>query len=390
MLRNEAASSRQRVIAVALMAGVGAAAGWLVYVGNPGNMGICGACFLRDLAGALKLSSSGPAYMRPEIPGLVLGALIVTLVAGKFTARGGGYSAARFIMGMWMAIAALVFLGCPFRMLQRLGGGDLNAWMALPGFVLGVGIGVLLERWGYTAGKTSRSPAPLGLLGPAVFLGVLLMFLVSGILAGPGPSDVDARPAHAPWLFSLAIALAEGAVLSVTGFCAISATRQVYSGPKAMLWAALALIGGYLVFAAITGRFTASFAGQPISNSDWLWNFLSLGLLGLTGVLAGGCPVRQIVMAGEGNSDAFVCVAGLIFGGALAHNFGLVSIADGPDVPGGSTPAGRIAIVVGYTFCVGYSLWFVTTVRQARRDLPAERGSTDVDAGVQAETALTH
>ncbi len=32
---------------------LGALAAYLVYAGNPGNMGICAACFLRDSSGAL-------------------------------------------------------------------------------------------------------------------------------------------------------------------------------------------------------------------------------------------------------------------------------------------------------------------------------------------------
>jgi YedE family putative selenium metabolism protein len=363
MLRDESSSVGRKVAAVLLMAGVGASAAALVYLGNPGNMGICGACFLRDIAGALKLTSTAPAYMRPEVPGVAIGALVAALFGGRLTARAGGYSAARFILGMWMAIAALVFLGCPFRMLQRLGGGDLNAWIALPGFVLGVGVGVVFERRGYTAGKTSPSPMPLGMLGPVALGGILAAFLVGGLLAGPGPSDAAAKPAHAPWLTSLGIALVVGAVMSATGFCAVSAGRQVYSGRKVMLCAALALVGGYAIVALVTGKFSLSLTGQPVANSDWLWNFLALGLLGLTGVLAGGCPVRQLVMAGEGNSDAFVCVCGLIVGGALAHNFGLVSVAQSPEAAGGSTLAGQVAIIIGYAFCLAYALWFVTAIR---------------------------
>ena len=38
----------------------------LVYMGNPPNMGVCVACFLRDTTGALKLQSAAPVqYMRP-------------------------------------------------------------------------------------------------------------------------------------------------------------------------------------------------------------------------------------------------------------------------------------------------------------------------------------
>lgn len=47
----------------------------------------------------------------------------------------------RFILGMVIMIGSLIFLGCPLRMVIRMSAGDLNAWVALIGFVLGVGTG---------------------------------------------------------------------------------------------------------------------------------------------------------------------------------------------------------------------------------------------------------
>src|SRR4030042_275689 len=49
--------------------------------GNPGNMGICVACMERDIAGALGLHRAALVqYIRPEIIGFVLGALIAALL----------------------------------------------------------------------------------------------------------------------------------------------------------------------------------------------------------------------------------------------------------------------------------------------------------------------
>ena len=60
---------------------IGVAAIVLVRFGNPGNMGFCIACFLRDIAGALKLHTAPVVqYMRPEILGLVLGAFVMALL----------------------------------------------------------------------------------------------------------------------------------------------------------------------------------------------------------------------------------------------------------------------------------------------------------------------
>lgn len=55
---------------------VGVLAALLAYFGNPANMAICIACFVRDTAGALKLHSAAPVqYFRPEIVGFAVGDL---------------------------------------------------------------------------------------------------------------------------------------------------------------------------------------------------------------------------------------------------------------------------------------------------------------------------
>ena len=57
-------------------AAVGVLAPVLVRLGNPGNMGVCVACFERDIAGALGLHRADLVqYMRPEIIGFVLGSM---------------------------------------------------------------------------------------------------------------------------------------------------------------------------------------------------------------------------------------------------------------------------------------------------------------------------
>lgn len=342
-----------RVRALLLLALVGIGAGVLVWLGNPGNMGLCGACFLRDLGGALRLHP-GPAILRPEVPGLVLGALLMALFSRRHVGRSGSHAVVRFLLCVAMAIGALVFLGCPSRLLQRLGGGDLHAWLALPGFVAGVGLGRWFERRGYALGRTSEVPLAIGLLGPSCLLGLLVLFVSGGVLAGPGPGD-PAPPPHAPWLPALGIGTVAGAVLSATGFCVVSAARQVFSGPRWMLMGAGVVIAGHGVVVLALGVAAPGAAVQPIAHGDWLWNTLALVLVGLTGALAGGCPVRQIVMAGEGNGDAFVGVAGLVVGGALAHALQLASVPATAMAAGGPTAAGKWAVVGALVFAIVYA-----------------------------------
>ncbi|MCK5099405.1 MAG: YedE-related selenium metabolism membrane protein, partial [Desulfobacteraceae bacterium] len=103
-------ATRWGVISVGAIIGV--LAGLLQMFGNPGNMGICVACFERDIAGAIGLHRAGVVqYMRPEIIGFVLGALIAAFSFKEFKARSGSAPIVRFTLGLFAMIGALVFLG---------------------------------------------------------------------------------------------------------------------------------------------------------------------------------------------------------------------------------------------------------------------------------------
>ena len=108
-----------------------------------------------------------------------------------------------------------------------------------------------------------------------------------------------------------------------------------------LLYGFVAIIAAALVGNLLLGKFTLGFAEQPVAHTDGLWNCLGMLLVGFGCVLLGGCPLRQLVLSGEGNSDSAVTVLGLIVGAAFAHNFGLASSANGP------TGAGKIAVIVG-------------------------------------------
>ena len=69
--------------------------------------------------------------------------------------------------------------------------------------------------------------------------------------------------------------------------------------------------------------------------------FCSMLLAGFGCVLLGGCPLRQLVLSGEGNTDSAITVIGLAIGAAFAHNFGLASSGEGP------TANGKIAVILG-------------------------------------------
>jgi uncharacterized membrane protein YedE/YeeE len=67
-----------------------------------------------------------------------------------------------------------------------------------------------------------------------------------------------------------------------------------------------------------------------------------MALTGYGSVLIGGCPLRQVVMSGEGNSDAGICVLAFLLAGATAHNFGIAAS------PQGVPDNGKIAVVIGF------------------------------------------
>ena len=98
----------------------------LAMSGNPANMAICVACFIRDAAGALKLHTAAPVqYFRPEIVGFVCGSFLISVATKEYRSTAG--SAPMVLFSRWvsvMMIGALVFSGCPLRMVLRMSAGD--------------------------------------------------------------------------------------------------------------------------------------------------------------------------------------------------------------------------------------------------------------------------
>lgn len=328
---------------------IGLIAAMLVFFGNPVNMGFCIACFLRDTSGALGLHTAGAVqYIRPEIIGLVLGACAASLVTREFRPRGGSAPVTRFILGVFVMIGCLMFLGCPFRMILRLAGGDGNAIFGFVGFALGILTGVVFLKKGYTLKRSYKMPALEGQLYPVLQI-VFLIFLVAAPSfiyfseAGAGPGAL-----HASIVISLAAGLIVGALAQRTRLCMVGGIRDaVLFREWKLLLGFLAIFASALVInlilGAVTGTayFNPGFAGQPVAHTDGLWNALGMFLAGFGCVLLGGCPLRQLVLAGEGNTDSAVTILGLMVGAAFAHNFGLASSAEGP------TANGKIAVVIG-------------------------------------------
>lgn len=91
-------ASRAGILAVGSF--IGLIAVLLQKLGNPPNAGICVACFERDIAGAVGLHRARAVqYIRPEIIGFVMGALMAALLFGEFRPRGGSAPVVRLSPG---------------------------------------------------------------------------------------------------------------------------------------------------------------------------------------------------------------------------------------------------------------------------------------------------
>ena len=72
----------------------------------------------------------------------------------------------------------------------------------------------------------------------------------------------------------------------------------------------------------------------------------------------GGCPLRQLILAGQGSSDSVIAVLGMFVGAGIAHNFNLAGAAAAkatattPAAAGGPGINGQIAVVI----CIIYLL----------------------------------
>ncbi len=339
---------------------IGIIAALLQKLGNPGNMGICVACFERDIAGAIGIHRADVVqYMRPEIIGFVLGSLIAAYIFKEFRPRTGSAPIVRFMLGVFAMIGALVFLGCPWRALLRFAGGDGNAIFGLLGLIVGIWIGTLFLKGGYNLGRTSKTYTSVGWLLPLTMLGFFVLMLIfpqikgetkSGILfyslKGPGAM-------HAPIIISLIVGLSIGFLAQRSRFCTMGAFRDLILFRQAHLFMGLLAL---IVFAFITnlivGQFDPGFAKQPVAHTMQIWNFGGMVLAGLAFALAGGCPGRQLFLAGEGDGDAAVFVLGMIVGAGFAHNFGLASS------PKGVGPHGIAAVIIGLLVClfIGFTM----------------------------------
>ena len=169
---------------------------------------------------------------------------------------------------------------------------------------------------------------------------------------------------HAPFFVALIIAVVVGALAQRARLCMVGGLRD------AMMFKDFKLLYGFAAIFAVTvigklafgglgwGKltpFNLGFEGQPVAHSNHVWNFLGMALAGWGSVLLGGCPLRQLILAGEGNGDSAVTVFGMIAGAAISHNFGLAGAAGKPAAEAVSMNA-KVVILCGFVILLIISL----------------------------------
>jgi len=337
---------------------VGIAALVLTHLGNPANMGFCIACFLRDISGAIKLHSAAVVqYVRPEIIGIVAGAMGAALIKKEWKAVGGSSPMTRFLLAVAVMIGALVFLGCPLRMVIRIGGGDLNAIVGLAGFIAGIFVGTIALKKGFTLKRTYALSAGEGIALPVMLIFLLVLTaLMPALFASSteGPGSM-----RAPVIAALAAGLLVGVMSQRSRFCMAGGIRDsIMFNQWNLTLGFVMVIVTVLVGNLVLGKFKLGFAEQAVAHTDGLMNFLGMGIVGWGSVLLGGCPLRQLILAGEGNGDSAITVTGFVFGAAIAHNFGTASSGTGAGANG------PLAVALCYVLLAAVTIIHIKTAKK--------------------------
>ena len=325
----------------------------LSLLGNPANTGYCVSCFMENIAGSLGLHGNiRMQYLRPEIIGFVLGAFLMSIRKKDFKASGGSSPLLRFFVGGLLIVGCAVFIGCPIKMVFRLAAGDLTALIGVGGLVAGVYVGMQFLEHGFSLGTPGPSPAANALLIPVLMAALLIALLVRPDFIAISSKGSAAQ--YAPLAVSLLAGLGIGALAQRTGFCITGGISRLFLwGPREFTFCpkttGLAIgMASFFSFALIasllTGQFSLGLHGQPSSNESHVWNFLAMAMVGFGSVLVKGCPFRQLISAGQGDTDAGATVLGMLAGAALVQDWGLGGNAEG-------TPyEGKVAVLFGLCF----------------------------------------
>lgn len=319
---------------------------FLVFMGNPANSGICVSCFMENVAGALRLHDHiRMSYLRPELIAFVLGSFIVAMGTKRFRATGGSAPMVQFLVGFFIIAGCAVFIGCPIKMFLRLAAGDLTAVAAAVGLVVGIWIGVMYVKKGFSLDQRREVSKISGFFVPAVAVILLVLLLLNPSFIAMGQRGPAAWKAPIP--VALLVGLLIGGFAQRSGLCVTGGIRNLFLAKEKTLFKGLmTAVGVAFVASLLFGQFNLGMKAQPASHLDHGWTFLAMVLVGFGSVLIDGCPFRQLVKAGQGDVDAAIATLGMFLGGALAYSWLLRSTSAGP------TLQGKVAVMVGLVFSV--------------------------------------
>jgi YedE family putative selenium metabolism protein len=236
--------------------------------------------------------------------------------------------------------------------------------------VVGVWVGIWFLRRGFNLGRANRTQVATGWVMPILFVLLLIFVIFNASFLAESSSGVGSL--HPAIWISLAVGLFIGFVAQRVRFCTMGGWRDLIMVKDTHLFLGLlglvvgTLAANYLLgffgdggVATSTGivAYHWGFTSQPIALpgvdaignirwTDFLWDAGSMALVGLAAVLAGGCPLRQLVMSSEGDTDAGFTVIGMIVGSAIAMSFGFASNGAGPGA------LGPWALAVGLAVCL--------------------------------------
>jgi len=339
---------KKKFVLMGAVIGIGAV--MLSYFGNPANTGLCVSCFMENVAGALRLHDNiRMQYLRPEIMGFVLGAFLLSVYRREFVSTGGSSPLLRFLVGILLIIGCSVFIGCPVKMILRLAAGDIGAIVGFVGLATGIYIGLEFVENGFRLGSSKLTPRANGYIVPGIMLFLLVLAVIKPAFIALSTKGAGAQ--YAPFLLSLGVGLLIGAIAQRTQFCITGGIARIFLwGPRevmncprstGMLVSIVTFFSVALVASLLTGQFSFGLHGQPSSNESYGWAFLGMLLVGFGSVLIRGCPLRQLVAAGQGDNDAGATVMGMLVGAAMVENWNLGGTSAG-------TPASaQIAVLVG-------------------------------------------
>jgi len=338
---------------------IGVGAVLLSFFGNPANTGICVSCFMENVAGALGFHNDiRMQYIRPEIIGFVLGSFAFSLYRRQFVSTGGSSPLLRFLVGVVLIIGCSVFIGCPVKLVLKIAAGDYAACIGLVGLSIGIYIGLEFVENGFQLGVPRDLPLANALIIPAFMVFLLVVSLLQPAFIAFSVKGSGAQ--HAPLIWSLGLGLLIGALAHYTQFCITGGIARIFlRGPREIMncprsTGLLVSIGSFLGFALVTNLLTDQFhpglSGQPSSNDSYLWSFLGMLVVGFGSVLIRGCPLRQLVAAGQGDNDAGAAVFGMLMGAALVKNWDLAGSA------AGTPPAGQIAVLISLCLLLAIGL----------------------------------